>query len=201
MKARLLIAALAAAVPTHAAYSQGAEPEASVREPLAMSGFRAELLAGYDDDGFSSGLLYGGRIGYDFAVGNRFLLGVDAELNDVDTHRTLSIATQPRLRANDGPDVYVGGRVTFALSRQFRFYGGAGYTRAKQEYFIQTAVAPPPFGTIGVQRFTYDGYRLSAGAQLLLGKRAFLGAEYRGSLYEGFGGHRDQLVASIGLRF
>ncbi len=201
MKARLLIAALAAAVPTADAYAQEAEPEVSVREPLAMSGFRAELLGGYDDDGYSSGLLYGGRIGYDLAVGDRFLVGLDGELNDVDTHRTLSVAAQPPLRANDGPDLYLGGRVTFALSRQFRFYGGAGYTRLKQDLFIQTEVTPPPFGTFGVKRFTFDGYRLSAGAQLLLGKRAFVAAEYRGSIYDGFGGHRDQLVGSLGIRF
>ncbi len=201
MKVRLLIAALAAAVPTHAACSQEPEPEVSVREPLALSGFRAELLGGYDDDGFSSGLLYGGRIGYDFAVGDRFLLGVDAELNDVDTHRTLNFAPQPPLRADDGPDMYVGGRVTFALSRRFRLHGGAGYTRLKQEFFVQTAVTPPPFGTFGVQRFTHDGYRLSAGGQLLLGKRVFLGAEYRSSIYEGFGSHRDQWVGSLGIRF
>lgn len=202
MKERFLIAALAAAMWTPVAYAQDPEPEVSVREPLAVSGFRAELLGGYDDDGFSSGLLYGGRIGYDFAVGKRFLLGVDGELNDVDTHRTLSISTQPRLRANDGPDFYLGGRVTFALSSRFRLYGGAGYTRQKQGVFVQTAVTPPPFGTIGVRRFTLDGYRLSAGAQLLLGKRAFLGAEYRGSIYEDFGSsHRDQLVGSLGIRF
>ena len=202
MKARILIAALAAAVPTHAAYAQGPEPEHPGRDAAAAPGFRAELLGGDDDDGYSSGLLYGGRIGYDFKIGDRFLLGVDGEINDVDTHRTLSLGTQPPLRANDGPDLYVGGRVTFALSSRFRLYGGAGYTRQKQAVFVQTAVNPPPFGTLGVERFTLDGYRLSAGAQLLLGKRAFLGAEYRGSIYEGYGSsHRDQLVGSLGIRF
>ncbi|HEX8625928.1 MAG TPA: outer membrane beta-barrel protein [Allosphingosinicella sp.] len=200
MKSRLSGVAIAAALLTPAAYAQEPASEVSVREPLAVSGFRAELLGGYDDDSFSSGLLYGGRIGYDFAVGKRFLIGVDGELNDVDTHRTLTVAP-PGLRADDGPDMYVGGRVTFALSRQFRFYGAAGYTRLKQDLFIQTEVTPPPIGTFGVRRFTFDGYRLSAGAQLLLGKRAFLGAEYRGSIYDGFGGHRDQLVGSLGIRF
>jgi outer membrane immunogenic protein len=200
MKAKLMIAAIAAAMWTPVAYAQDPEPEVSVREPLAVSGFRAELLGGYDDAGFTSGLLYGGRVGYDFAVGSRFLVGVDAEVNDVDTHQTLTVAAPPGLRANDGPDMYLGGRVTFALSSRFRFYGGAGYTRGKRDLFIQTAVTPPPFGTIGVRRFTFDGYRLSAGAQLLLGKRAFLGAEYRGSIYD-FGGHRDQLVGSLGIRF
>ena len=202
MKARLLIAALAAAMPTHAAYAQDPEPRHPGREPLAVSGFRAELLGGYDDDGFSSGLLYGGRIGYDFAVGSASCSASTARLNDVDTHRTLSVVdpAQPSRQRRAGH--YVGGRVTFALSRRFRLYGGAGYTRQKQGFFVQTAVDPAalrdhrPF-----ERFTLDGYRLSAGAQLLLGKRAFLGAEYRGSIYEDFGGHRDQLVGSLGIRF
>ncbi|HEX8240241.1 MAG TPA: outer membrane beta-barrel protein [Allosphingosinicella sp.] len=202
MKLRLPIAALAAAMATTIAYAQEPEPKHPGRDAAAVPGFRAELLGGYDDDGFSSGLLYGGRIGYDFKIGDRFLLGLDGEINDVDTHRTLDIGTQPPLRAKDGSEIYVGGRVTFALSSRFRLYGGAGYARLKQGVFVQTEVTPPPFGTFGVRRFTVDGYRLSAGAQFLLGKRAFLGAEYRGSIYQDFGSsHRDQLVGSLGIRF
>jgi opacity protein-like surface antigen len=200
MKTRLLIAALAAAVPTHGAQAQDSGPEASVREPLAVSGFRAELLGGYDDNGVTSGLLYGGRVGYDFAVGDRFLLGVDGELNDVDTHRTLSVVT-PSLRANDGPDVYVGGRVTFAASSRLRLFGGVGYTRQKQGFFFQSDPNPPPFGTIVVGHPLFEGIRLTGGAQFLLGKHAFLGAEYRYSTYEDFGSHRGQLVGSLGIRF
>jgi opacity protein-like surface antigen len=201
MKTRFFAVAALAALPIHSAAAQEATSDNSIHEPLVTSGFRAELLGGYDDDGFSSGLLYGGRIGYDFAVGRRFLLGVDGEVNDVDTHRTLNVSTQPRLRAEDGPDLYVGGRATFAVSRRFRIYGGAGYTLQKQGFFIQASPTPPPFGTLGVQGITFEGYRLSGGAQLLLGRRIFLGAEYRYSHYEDFGNHRGQLVGSLGFRF
>ncbi|MEA3053034.1 MAG: outer rane immunogenic protein [Sphingomonadales bacterium] len=201
MKTRFLAAAVLAACPIHAAGAREAGPEASVRAPLAISGFRAEFLGGYDDDGFSSGLLYGARVGYDFAVGDRFLLGVDGEFTDVDTHRTIVIGTQPPLRANDGPDLYVGGRATFAVSRRFRIYGGAGFTRQKQGVFIQASATPPPFGTFAAEKFSYDGLRLSGGAQLLIGRRAFLGAEYRYSHYQDYGNHRGQLVGSLGIRF
>jgi outer membrane immunogenic protein len=201
MKTRLLAAAALAAVPLHAACAQDPEPEASVRDPLAVSGFRAELQAGYDDDGFSNGTLYGGRIGYDLAVGRRVLLGADAELNDVTTHRDLGLPTQPALRAKDGRELYLGARATFVLSRRFRLFGGAGYTRQRQGFFFETSPTPPPIGTFGVERIVFDGYRLSAGAQFLLGKRAFLGAEYRYANYEDFGNRREQLVGSLGFRF
>ena len=196
MKAGLLLAAAAAACPIHAACAQDPEPEASVREPLGSSGFRAELLVGSDDDGFSSGLLYGGRIGYDFRVSDRFLLGVDGEAIDVTTDRDFG-----NLRAKDGPDLYVGGRATVVLSHRFSLYGSAGYSRHRQGFFIQTDPNPPPFGTIGVGHLSFDGWRLGAGGQFSLGKRAFLGAEFRYSHYEDFGMNRGQFVGSLGFRF
>jgi outer membrane immunogenic protein len=201
MKARLLLAAAAAACPIHASFARDAEPGTSVREPLGSPGFRAELLGGSDDDGFSSGVLYGGRVGYDFRVSDRFLLGVDGEVNDVTTHRDLTISTQPTLRAKDGLDLYVGARATIPLSHRFSLFGAAGYTRQRQGFFVQTAPTPPPFGTIGVGHFTFEGYRLGAGAQFSLGKRAFLGAEYRYSHYGEFGTNRGQFVGSLGFRF
>jgi opacity protein-like surface antigen len=201
MKARFLLAAVAAACPLHAACAQGDEPAASVRDPLGSAGFRAELLGGSDDDGFDSGVLYGGRIGYDFRVSDRFLLGVDGEVNDVTTDRTLTISTQPSLRAKDGPALYVGGRATLVLSHRFSLYGSAGYTRMRQGFFIQTDPNPPPFGTIGVGHFTFEGYRVGAGVQFSLGKHAFLGAEARYSHYGEFGTNRGQVVGSLGFRF
>ena len=196
MKARVLLAAAAAACPLHAACAQDAGPETSVREPLASSGFRAELLGGSDDDGFSSGVLYGARIGYDFRMSDRFLLGLDGEASDVTTDRHFG-----SLRAKDGPDLYVGGRATFVLSHRFSLYGSAGYTRMRQGFFVQTDPNPPPFGTIGVGHLSFDGYRLGAGGQFSLGKRAFVGAEFRYSHYEDFGTHRGQFVGSLGFRF
>jgi outer membrane immunogenic protein len=197
----LVAAGVMAALPIHAAYAEDAEPQHAGRDAAAASGFRAELLAGFDTDGFNEGVLYGGRLGYDFKVGRRFLLGVDAELNDVTTDHHLQIPAGPRLTSEDGPDAYVGGRATFVLSSRFRLFAAGGYTLEKQGLFVQTNPSPAPFGTIVATERTHDGYRLGAGGQFLIGRHAFIGAEYRYSRYSEFFNQREQLIGSIGFRF
>lgn len=200
MKAGLLIAALAAAVPTHCAYAREPEPQSGARDSAA-SGFRIEALAGYDTDGFEEGKLYGVRVGYDFRVGHRFLLGVDGEYSDVTTRQHFAFPGLPSLTADDGPEYYAGGRATFVLSRHFRIYGAAGYSHIKEGYFFQTSPNPAPLGMVAAGRRSYDGFRLSAGGQVMLGRHAFLGAEYRRAGYEDFGLSRKQVVGSVGFRF
>jgi outer membrane immunogenic protein len=199
---RLSIAALAAAVSTHAACAQGPEPRHSDRDAAAASGFRAELLGGFDTDGYQQGVLYGGRAGYDLRVGRRFLLGLDGEVSDVTTDQEFTFPGLPSLKAEDGPEYHVGARATFVLSSEFRLYGGGGYTRTKEGYFFQSDPNPAPFGTVAAGRSSFDGFRVTAGAQVLLGGRAFIGAEYRYSNYGGlFARDREQAVASVGVRF
>jgi outer membrane immunogenic protein len=203
MKVRLPIAAIAAAVPTFAACAQDPGPNHPRRDAAAAPGFRAEVLGGYDTDGYQEGVLYGGRLGYDFKVGRRFLLGIEGEVNGLTTDDDLR-PPFPRLTTENGPEVYVGGRATFVLSSRIRLFGGGGYSRTKQGNFVLLdPTVPPPgtIGTIGTIKRSYDGFRLSAGGQFLIGRRAFVGAEYRLSDYEGFAVRRAQLVGSIGLRF
>ena len=200
MKARLLIAALAAAVPTPAAWAQATGPEHAGRDAAAAPGFRVELLGGFDTDGYNEGVLYGGRLGYDLKVGRRVLLGMDGEVNGLATDDDLR-APFPRLSTENGPEVYVGGRATFVLSSRIRLFGGGGYSRTKQGNFVLLDSDPEPIGTLGTIKRTHDGYRLSAGGQMLLGRRAFVAAEYRFADYGRFAVRREQLVASIGLRF
>jgi outer membrane immunogenic protein len=202
MKARLLIAALAAAVATHAAYAQDPEPKHAGRDAAAAPGLRVEALAGFDNDGFEHGMLYGGRVGYDFKVGRRVLLGVDGEYSDVTTDQEFAFPGLASLTAEDGPEYYVGGRATFVLSSRLRLYGAGGYTRTKEGFFYQSDPNPPPFGTVAAGRSSFDGLRFSLGGQVLLGRRAFIGAEYRYSNYGGsFALRREQAVGSIGVRF
>lgn len=201
MKARLPGAAIAAALLTPAAYAQETE-RAHAERDAAEAGWRAELLGGFDTDGYENGVLYGGRIGYDFKVDRRFLLGVDGEFSDVTTDQELFFPGLPRLTAEDGPEFYVGARATFVLSSRLRLHGGGGYTRAKEGYFFQADPNPPPLGTPATGRDSFDGFRFSAGGQVLLGRRAFIGAEYRYSNYGGsFARDREQVVGSIGFRF
>jgi len=199
MKGICLIAALAAALPIHAASAQDEVPPSANHPTVVPGGFRAEVLLGYDHDGFEEGLVYGGRLGYDFRVGRSVLLGLDAELNGVTTDQELlPIFGNPAMTVGDGPDFYIGPRATFSLSRQFSLYGGAGYTRARHGYF--RLVTPGVFGPIEAAHFTDDGYRLSFGGQFNISRRSFLGAEYRYSDYErGF--QREQVVGTLGFRF
>jgi outer membrane immunogenic protein len=177
------------------------EPDKTGRAEAEASGLRIEALGGFDNDGFEKGMLYGGRIGYDLRVAPRLLLGIDGEFSDVTTDQEFAFPGLPSLKAEDGPEYYVGARATFALSSRFRLYGGGGYTRTKEGFFFQSSPNPAPLGTVAAGRRSVDGYRLSAGAQLLLGRRAFLGAEYRYSNYDDFALDREQVVGSIGFRF
>lgn len=188
-----VIAAVAAALPVHAAHAQ----EDAAPPAPAAGGFRAELLVGFDTDGFEEGALYGGRIGYDLPVTRSLLLGIDGELNDVTTDQEFLPGT-PVLE--DGPDAYIGARATLVLSRRFRIYGGAGYSRARQSFFFLINPAGGPFGPVGGEESYQDGYRLTGGAQFNISRRAFIGAEYRYSNYRSFF-QREQLVGSIGFRF
>jgi outer membrane immunogenic protein len=201
MKPGLLIAAVAAALPTHAAFAEDPAAGTTARDGAAASGARVELMAGSDNDGFENGVLYGGRVGYDFRVGKRFLLGVDAEYSEVTTDQEFDFPGLPSLRAEDGPEHYAGGRATFVLSGRFRLFGAGGYTRTKEGVFFQTSPNPAPLGTVAAGQRSMEGFRLSAGGQVLLGRRAFLGAEYRYSAYGDQGLNREQVVASIGFRF
>lgn len=195
MKFLLPLAAALAAAPTHAAYAQDSDPSAP-----RIGGFRIEALIGSDTDGFESGLLYGGRIGYDFRVGRSVLLGVDAELNDVTTDQEFPLpAPANEFVLEDGPDTYVGARATVLLSSRFSLHGGAGYTRGRQSFFFLADPSQPLGPVIGERSFR-DGFRLIGGGQLNVGRRGFLGLEYRYSEYEG---HviREQVAASVGFRF
>lgn len=192
MPAGAMVVALGAFLPIHTAAAQ----EAGRREPV-IGGFRIEAFAGADTDGYEHGAVYGGRIGYDLPISDNLLLGVDAELNDVTTEQTIDGVP---IVLEDGPDYYVGGRIGLRLSRRFSLIGGLGYTRARQGSFF--LVDPnQPQGPIDGRESYQDGYRVTLGGQLGIGRRAFLGAEYRYSNYgEGFVA-RGQIVASVGIRF
>jgi outer membrane immunogenic protein len=191
----MLLAAVLAASP---AYASNAQEDSAPAGP-DRSGFRIEALIGSDTDGFESGLLMGGRIGYDFRVGANVLLGIDAELSDVTTDQEFPLpAPASTFVLEDGPDTYVGARATVLLSRRFSLHGGAGYTRARQSFFFLADPGPPL--VVGGEQSFQDGFRLTAGGQFSIGRRAFIGLEYRYSDYSrGF--QRGQLAASVGLRF
>jgi outer membrane immunogenic protein len=194
-----------------------------------FDGPRIEALVGYDhhrtgseedvDDARNlkqsiDGVTYGVGVGYDFAAGDRMTIGAEAELTDSSAGWDNN-NDEPNVfnlgRVNAGRDVYVGGRVGYAVSPTTLLYAKAGYTNAR--YNVQ--------GTDGTtelnEHLDTDGYRVGAGVEHKLGSNAFVKVEYRYSNYsEGeldFAGEtpdssrfnidtdRHQVMAGVGMRF
>src|SRR4051812_32158603 len=113
----LAISALALAAVATPAFSQ--DEAAST-----FTGPRAETIVGWDHVGAEgagdSGVVYGGAVGYDLQL-SKIVVGAEAEL-------TGSTIKEAGLSA--GRDIYVGGRVGFAIDSAL-FYAKAGYTNAR----------------------------------------------------------------------
>ena len=205
------------------AFAQDGSPAGSFAGP------RIEAIAGYDHNRTGSsqdvdgtadvkesitGVTYGGGIGYDFAAGENLVVGAEAELtdssaawdNDDGVPNTFTLG-----QVEAGRDIYVGGRIGYAMSPSTLVYVKGGYTNAR--YDLQ--------GTDGTivqdQRLDTDGYRVGAGVEQKVGSNAFGKLEYRYSKYSeaefDFEGgapdsnrfnidtDRHQVVAAVGLRF
>lgn len=176
---------------------------ASAQEAAPFSGVRVEGIVGYDttdvEDENSSGILYGVGVGYDFQVGG-LVAGIEAEASDSTLDECVSDVdlVGDELCVQAGRDLYVGGRVGAAVSRNVLLYGKVGYTNARVALDYED-------GTTGTvldfeEGENLDGVRVGAGLEFALGPNSFAKAEYRYSNYEqGF--DRHQAVAGFGFRF
>lgn len=179
MKTVIFAAATAAAMTLSA--------PAFAQDGATFSGPRAEVLAGYDslktgdaDVGSPDGFLYGIALGYDLRVGGA-VLGVEAELADATTSRTVS-----GVKVEADRDIYVGARLGAPIGDKALAYVKAGYTNARIEAL--------GFGDDG------DGFRLGGGLEYALSNNLYVKGEYRYSNYEG-DVERHQVVGGLGLRF
>jgi len=160
----------------------------------APVGPRIEALAGYDKvsadvggglslsrDGFGFAL----NVGYDFALSSSVSAGIDAEVGDSTTKLedvTVTVTT--------GRDLYVGGRLTAAVTPSINVYAKAGYTNARL-----TATS----GGLSASE-NGDGVRLGLGTQIAFSGPFYGLVEYRYSNYES-DVTRNQVMAGVGLRF
>lgn len=166
-----------------------------------VSGGRIEAVVGYDianvdlglGDDSTSGVLYGVGVGYDFAIAPTTSVGIDAEATDATTDvEFIDGADSAKLSA--GRDLYVGGRVTTAVSGSFNLYGKLGYTNARVKASATVG------GTTDSDSANADGIRAGIGGQFATGANSYVGTEYRYSNYEG-GFERHQVAATFGFRF
>lgn len=164
------------------------------------SGVRVEGIVGYDEvridlDGVGPGTredvhgaFYGAGVGYDFAVGPSFSIGADVELTEATTDRDLPTSTFTVRR-----DIFVGGRLTAAVSNSFNVYGRLGYTN------MQTRNRPDN-QALPIARDSHGGVRGALGVQFSDESRAYYGFELR---YADYGNNisRRQAALVIGARF
>jgi outer membrane immunogenic protein len=185
MKKIVLLCASAAAVAAFATPASAA----------VKSGGRIEAITGYDrvsiDAGGganvdASGVTFGIGAGYDFAAGEKVLIGLDVEA----TEATTDLDPTPTDRVSAKRDLYAGGRLTTALSDKVNLYFKAGYTNARLK------------GTTGgvSQSTNLDGVRGGIGLQFALGEKAYVSGEYRYSNYQS-DVTRHQGVLALGVRF
>lgn len=194
----------------------------------AFQGLRVQAIAGYDHTRSGSsvdsnsdnvkqsidGVVYGGGVGYDYAVGSHVIIGADAEI----TGSTASFDTnnsQPNVftlgRVKAGRSLYFGGRIGYAVSPAALVYAKAGYSNARYNVELANGTSSQ------TRRLDTDGYRVGAGIEYKLSKNMFIGGEYRFSNYKraefDFNGgtadsnrfridtDRHQIVATAGVRF
>lgn len=199
---KLLLAALTAAALPAAALPAAAH--AQTAQSVPHSGLRAEGLVGYDaltsgED--SDGVVYGGAVGYDAAVGN-ITLGAEGEFtqSSIKGEQGNLLVNGDSARVTLGRDLYVGGRVGLPVSPATLVYGKAGYTNAR----INTRYTS---GTTTIRdKSDADGLRLGAGVEQKIGSQSYVKAEYRYSNYKeiedfDIDADRHQIMAGVGIRF
>ena len=194
---KYVLAGLIAAVPF-------ATPAFAQDAPPSIGGFRVEAVTGYDaaeiNDDSDGGLVYGLGVGYDFQVGRRGILGIEAEATESTNDGCVTDFLQPgdSICARAGRDFYVGARAGVMVSNRIQLYARAGYTNArfKLDYEDGTPTTTADFSISD----ELDGVRVGGGAQYRIGSNAYLGAEYRYSNYEA-GSDRGQVVGTLGFRF
>lgn len=166
------------------------------------SGVRVEGIVGYDEvridfDGTGPGtrdevhgVTYGAGVGFDFAMGPGVAIGADAEFTE-----TTADFEPPASSFSAGRDIYVGGRLTAAVSNSFSIYGKLGYSNFR----IRTT---PDNTALAAVRRNLDGVRGAIGVQFgdEEESRAYYGFELRLSDYDS-GISRRQAALVIGARF
>lgn len=199
MRLKIIGGLIAAAVLATPALAQDA-PENAPPAP-SFTGFRVEGLLGWDHteilDDDQGGLMYGLGVGYDFQTG-RAVLGIEAEASDSRNNGCLSdlIQAGDRFCSGTGRDLYIGGRAGLLVGRNVLLFGKAGFvnTRVTNEY------DPGGGGAVTRARFDQNGLRVGMGAELAIGRNAFVRGEARYTSYRE-GGDRGALLGGFGFRF
>jgi outer membrane immunogenic protein len=207
-----------------------AAPAAFAQDSPTFTGPRVEGLLGYDisragsdvdndansnDDESIEGLLYGVGAGYDVAVGDKAIVGVEGEFTQGTAKTKFENGDFEGFglgRVKTGRDLYVGARAGLVVSPKTLLYVKGGYTNARYK-------ARATDGTTELREsFDTDGWRAGAGAEMAVKNNVYAKLEYRYSHYSkaevdfedegtpdtarfGIDTDRHQVVAGVGVRF
>lgn len=192
---------------------EGFHVEGVVGYDITKAGSSVDDDASVDNDQSIDGLLYGAGVGYDFKAGN-LVIGPEAEITwstaktgfDNGDFEGFGIGNVKTNR-----DIYVGGRVGYAVMPRTLVYAKGGYTNAKFD------VRNGDGTVITNDDVDADGWRIGAGVEQAVADNVFARVEYRYSNYEkgelDYTGDmadgqrfnldldRHQVVAAVGVRF
>lgn len=169
---------------------------AAAQDNSAFTGPRIEGIAGYDiskagsdvdndlndeDDQSIDRFMYGIGVGYDFGIGDRAILGLEAEVTDSTAETEIVDGDLEDLgfgaQLDTGRDIYVGARAGFVASDNLLLYAKGGYTNARFNLLAED-------GTNAIETdLDLDGWRAGAGAEYALSDNSFVKLEYRYSNY------------------
>lgn len=195
---------------------------ALAQERAPFTGPHAEVLIGYeslgagddDSDVSEEGVAYGVAGGVDFQLG-KVIAGIEGEYGDSDTDFRAAVAGLPggSYELDTGRDLYIGGRVGYAVAPTTLLYLKGGYTNTRIEGRFDDGA-----GSIFEDGNTLDGFRVGAGVEqrfALFGPSGFVKLEYRYSNYSNLDVSvdgdeiadvdididRHQVMAGFGVRF
>lgn len=193
-----------------------------------FTGARVEAHAGYEnvtaklkyedtafpDDNVTAkestnGILYGIGVGYDFPVGESWILGVEANFDLADNDRCEEVFGDDAACFKVKRDLSVGARLGAVMSKSTMFYVGAAYVNGKAKISYTDDLDPTNDFSFSDTR---GGWRLSTGLEVALTSKAYAKVEYRYSHYSRYkasagteslslGFDRHQVLAGVGMRF
>jgi outer membrane immunogenic protein len=180
---------------------------ASATGTAHAEGLRAELHAGFDgldsrNSSSSEDVFAGIGLGYDFSINDKTFIGVEVNVDESNINSRIGPVAQgvtATVKANRDINANVRVGTSIGASGKTKIYALGGYTNLRVKV---TATITPPAGAVTriSDSANADGYRVGAGIERNIGKRAYAKVEYRYSNYEG-GFTRNQGLVGVGIRF
>lgn len=213
---KFLIAAAALTVAT---------PAFAQVEPTPPVGPRIEARVGWDrpvvtlkaqdmtgsgsESGGTSGVTYGGEIGYDLRAGQYAVVGVYAGIDGASTKQCTEVYGDDEACLKAGRNIAAGVRAGYMVGPSGLLYVKGGYSNGRIDISYRDPAFPGDNFDKGANR---DGYHLGAGGEWGFGRRVYAKVEYAYTNYNSvdfadgtssgsLDFDRHQVVGGFGIRF